>query len=46
MRRLLHLDWLCHGCHRQGSLRWLRRHACEERDRYDAEIRALFEGRR
>ena len=43
-RRLLHLDWLCQGCFRCGSHRWLNRHPCPERDELMRLVRKQWKG--
>jgi hypothetical protein len=42
MRRWFGIDWLCQGCHRQGSYRWLKSHDCPKRDEFEAEAAAWF----
>ncbi len=41
-RDVFGFNWLCQGCDRLGSRRWLDNHDCPKRDEWEAQVRAKF----
>jgi hypothetical protein len=42
IRKLLHRDWLCQGCWRQGTHRWVMEHVCPERDELAEQAQEIY----